>query len=165
MAEIGRRLVHASGVGAPLSYLLGVFTWEQLGWVLTVGLAVTLALELVRLRSGLDWWIYENLTREYEQEKIAGYALYMVGMVVVVLAFPPEVGVPAMFMLAIGDPVGGYLGKGAETKSPVALGAVFLICSLHFHSCRSLPPCWVRLRRRPPTAIWSRFVGTLSMIT
>lgn len=130
MAEIGRRLVHASGVGAPLSYLLGVFTWEQLGWVLTAGLVVTLALELVRLRSGLDWWIYENLTREYEQEKIAGYALYMVGMVVVALAFPPEVGVPAMFMLAVGDPVGGYLGKGAETKSPVALGAVFLVCLL-----------------------------------
>lgn len=130
MAEIGRRLVHASGTGAPLSYLLGTFTWEQLGWVLTAGLAVALALELVRLRSGLEWWIYENLTREYEQEKIAGYALYMVGMAAVALVFPPAIGVPAMFMLAIGDPVGGYLGKGSETKSPVALGAVFLICLL-----------------------------------
>lgn len=130
MAEIGRRLVHASGIGAPLSYLLGVFTWEQLGWVLALGLAVVLALELVRLRSGLDWWIYENLTREYEQEKVAGYALYMVGMVVVVLVFPPAIGVPAMFMLAIGDPVGGYLGKGKEAKSPVALGGVFVVCLL-----------------------------------
>ncbi|WP_122088525.1 diacylglycerol/polyprenol kinase family protein [Halalkalicoccus subterraneus] len=130
MTEIGRRLVHASGVGAPLSYLLGVFTWEQLGWVLAAGLAGTLLLEFARLRSGLDWWIYENLTREYEREKVAGYALYMVGMAVVALAAPPEIGVPAMFMLAIGDPVGGYLGKGAATKSPVALAAVFGVCLL-----------------------------------
>jgi dolichol kinase len=130
VAEIGRRLVHASGIGAPLSYLLGIFTWSELGLVLTLGLGIVLLLELVRLRSGLDWWIYENLTREYEQEKVAGYALYMVGMVVVVLVFPPAIGVPAMFMLAIGDPVGGYLGKGREAKSPVALGGVFFVCLL-----------------------------------
>lgn len=130
MAEIGRRLVHASGALAPTSYLLGILTWEQLGWVLAAGLLAALVLEVARLRSGLDWWIYENLTREYEQEKVAGYALYMVGMAVVALVFPPEIGVPAMFMLAVGDPVGGYLGKGAATKSPVALGAVFCVCLL-----------------------------------
>lgn len=128
MAEIGRRLVHASGTLAPLSYLLGVFTWEQLGWVLLAGLVLALVLEFVRLRVGLEWWIYENLTREYEQEKVAGYALYMVGMAAVALVAPPEIALPAMFMLAIGDPVGGYLGGGAETKSPIALGAVFLVC-------------------------------------
>ncbi|MEM4780812.1 MAG: dolichol kinase [Halalkalicoccus sp.] len=128
MAEIGRRLVHASGVGAPLSYLLGVFTWEQLGWVLVLGVGIALVLEALRLRVGLEWWIYENLTREYEQEKVAGYALYMVGMAAVALFFPPAIGVPAMFMLAVGDPIGGYLGKGAEAKSPAALGGVFVVC-------------------------------------
>lgn len=130
MAEIGRRLVHASGALAPASYLLGVLTWEQLGWALALGVGVAMGLEIVRLRSGLDWWIYENLTREYEREKIAGYALYMVGMAVVALFFPPAIGIPAMFMLAVGDPVGGYLGKGRETKSPLALGAVFSVCLL-----------------------------------
>ncbi|ADJ13517.1 diacylglycerol/polyprenol kinase family protein [Halalkalicoccus jeotgali] len=130
MAEIGRRLVHASGALAPASYLLGVLTWAQLGWILAFGVVLAMGLEFVRLRSGLEWWIYENLTREYEHEKVAGYALYMVGMAVVALAFPPAIGVPAMFMLAIGDPVGGYLGKGAATKSPVALGAVFVVCLL-----------------------------------
>ncbi|MCL7416759.1 MAG: dolichol kinase [Halalkalicoccus sp.] len=130
MAEIGRRLVHASGALAPASYLLGVLTWTRLGWVLAGGVVLAMGLELVRLRSGLDWWIYQNLTREYEREKVAGYALYMVGMAVVALAFPPAIGVPAMFMLAVGDPVGGYLGKGEETKSPLALGAVFSVCLL-----------------------------------
>jgi dolichol kinase len=127
VAEIGRRLVHASGAAAPASYLLGLFTWEQLGWLLAFGLVVVFVLEAIRLHVGLEWWIYENLTREYEQEKVAGYALYMVGMVVA-SAFPPEIGVPAMLMLAIGDPIGGYLGGGAEKKSPLALGAVFVVC-------------------------------------
>lgn len=130
MVEIGRRLVHASGALAPTSYLLGALTWNQLGWVLAGGVVLAMGLEFVRLRSGLDWWIYENLTREYEREKVAGYALYMVGMATVALAFPPAIGVPAMFMLAVGDPIGGYLGKGAATKSPVALGAVFSVCLL-----------------------------------
>lgn len=130
MAEIGRRLVHASGALAPTSYLLGVLSWEALGWILASGMVLAMGLELVRLRSGLDWWIYENLTREYEHQKVAGYALYMVGMSAVALVFPPEIAVPAMFMLAVGDPVGGYLGQGEERKSPVALGAVFLVCLL-----------------------------------
>jgi dolichol kinase len=76
---------------------------------------------------GLDWWIYENLTREYEQEKVAGYALYMVGMVAA-SAFGPEIGVPAMLMLAIADPLGGYLGGGDRTKDVVTLAAVFAVC-------------------------------------
>ncbi len=129
MAEIGRRLVHASGVGAPLSYLLGVLTWEQLGWMLSAGCLLAFGLEALRLQVGLEWWIYENLTREYEREKIAGYALYMVGMVVA-SAFRPTVGVPAMLMLSIADPVGGYLGKGSQRKSLAALATVFVVCVL-----------------------------------
>lgn len=127
MAEIGRRLVHTSGTAAPASYLLGVLTWEQLGWLLTAGLVAVFVLETIRLRVGLDWWIYENLTREYEHEKVAGYALYMVGMVLA-SAFPPAIGVPAMLMLAIGDPLGGYLGGGSRTKGIVTLAAVFAVC-------------------------------------
>lgn len=127
MAEIGRRLVHASGTAAPASYLLGVLTWEQLSWLLVAGLVAVFVLETIRLRVGLDWWIYENLTREYEQEKVAGYALYMVGMVVA-SAFPPEIGVPAMLMLAIADPLGGYLGGGDRVKGVGAIAAVFAVC-------------------------------------
>lgn len=129
MAEIGRRLVHASGAAAPASYLLGILSWEVLGWLLAVGLVVVLVLEAVRLRIGLDWWVYENLIREYEREKIAGYALYMIGMVVA-SAFPPAIGVPAMLMLTIADPVGGYLGSGNRKKGVGALATVFTICFL-----------------------------------
>lgn len=129
MAEIGRRLVHVSGTAAPASYLLGVLTWTQLGWALRFGLLLTLVLEAIRLQIGLDWWIYEKLTREYERDNVAGYALYMIGMVVA-SAFSPAIGVPAMLMLTLGDPIGGYLGGGGRTKPPVAIVAVFAVCLL-----------------------------------
>jgi len=102
--EIGRRLVHSSGVLAPAAYLLGILTWTQLGAVLALGVGIAAVLEAIRLSYGLEWWIYENLTREYEQEKVAGYALYMVGFAFLALLLPPEIAIPGMLMLAIGDP-------------------------------------------------------------
>ena len=131
--EIRRRVVHASGSGLPLLYVLGEpygVSWELLQAAAVLVLAITLVLEFLRLRIGLDWRIYDELTREYEQDSVAGYALYAVGMAAVALAFPPEIAIPAMFMLAIGDPVGGILGSagpGTAKRGPV-LVVVFLVC-------------------------------------
>lgn len=130
MAEIERRLVHASGTAAPASYLLGVLTWEQLGWLLWAGCLLTFILEAIRLRMGLDWWIYEKLTREYERDNVAGYALYMFSLAAIASVFRSAVAVPAMLMLSIGDPVGGYLGEGGRRKPLVAIAAVFVVCFL-----------------------------------
>ena len=131
--EIKRRLVHASGAGLPLLYIIGQpygMTWELIQAAAVLVLASTLILEFLRLRVGLDWRIYDELTREYEQDSVAGYALYAVGMAVVALAFPPEIALPAMFMLAIGDPVGGILGSAGpgSTKRGSVLAVVFLVC-------------------------------------
>jgi dolichol kinase len=129
--EVARRLVHVCGVVIPLPYLLfpTVVTWRVVQAFLVVALAVALGLETVRLVVGLDWRIYERLTREYEQDNPAGYALYFVGMTVVALAFPPSatagnVAVPAMLMLAVADPVSGLLSSG-ELR-PVKQGWVLL---------------------------------------
>ena len=135
MNEIGRRLVHSSGVLAPAAYLLGILTWTQLGAVLALGVGIAAVLEAIRLSYGLEWWIYENLTREYEQEKVAGYALYMVGFAFLALLLPPEIAIPGMLMLALGDPVGGFLGKkfgdGGLSRKPLpVLAAMFAVCFL-----------------------------------
>lgn len=107
-SELGRRLVHASGAAIPFSYLVGLpWTWVRAGLVL--GVFVAAILELLRLRGGLELWFFDHLTREYEQEKVAGYALYVVSMAVVAVAFEPQIALPAMFMLAIADPIGGLL--------------------------------------------------------
>jgi len=143
--EITRRLVHASGTAVPLSYLLvDAVAWWHVQALLLVGLVVGVVLEAIRLVVGLDWWIYEKLTREYEQDNPAGYVLAVVGMAVVVVVFPPTtetllpglapspVAVPALFMLTIADPVSGLLGSGTldGVKQTWVLLATFGVATL-----------------------------------
>lgn len=128
-AEVARRLVHASGSTLPALYLLDVATWYQVGLLLLLGAAVALALEVVRLWIGLDWWIYDHLTRSYEQENPAGYALYFVSSAPVALATAPRVGVPAVLMLTLADPISGLVGSNElrTVKRPAALALMFVV--------------------------------------
>ncbi|APW97004.1 dolichol kinase [Halobiforma lacisalsi AJ5] len=135
--ELKRRLVHASGSGLVALYLLADYleaglTWDRFRLLMVVLAAGTLALEFVRLRVGLDWWIYEKLTREYEQEKIAGYGLYMISMTVVVLLFDPRIALPAMLMLSLGDPISGAVSENSlnRVKGPKVLVTMFVVSAL-----------------------------------
>ena len=137
--EIARRLVHASGATIPGLYLLNeaFFGWEYLAWdpyvryVLLAGVAIAVALETVRLVVGLDWIIFEKLTREYEQDSPAGYAMYVVSGSVTGLLFPPDVAVPAILMLTLADPVSGLLSSGElrTVKRPHVLAVMFAVCT------------------------------------
>ncbi len=132
MSEYSRRLVHVSGTGLPLLYLLGWVTWFQLELLLLLGVALAGLLEFFRLYVGLDWWIYRELTREYEQDNPAGYALYFVSMAAVALVFQPYIAIPGMLMLTIGDPISGVLGSNdtGTAKEIGVLFAMFLVCFL-----------------------------------
>jgi dolichol kinase len=128
-SEVKRRLVHVSGTGVPALYLLDLLTWEQLRLMLVLGSAVALVLEIIRLLVGLDWRIYDELTRSYEQDNIAGYALYFFGMTVTAWAFEPRVAIPAMLMLTIADPISGLLGSGElGIKAIHTLLVTFAVC-------------------------------------
>lgn len=129
MAELGRRIVHASGIVLPALYLTGLLTWRSVRGLLVLGLLVALGLEAVRLRIGLDWWVYDHLTRPYESSSVGGYALYMVSVSAVALAFDPVVAIPSMLMLMLGDPVSGFLGSGElrHRKRLLAMVAMFLV--------------------------------------
>ncbi|MFB6139947.1 MAG: dolichol kinase [Halosimplex sp.] len=131
--EILRRLVHASGTAVPLAYLFvpGV-EWVHVQALLVAGLGVALVLEVVRLVVGLDWWIYETLTREYERDNLAGYFLAVFSMAVVALAFEPPIAVPAILMLTIADPVSGLLGSGElrTAKETTVLLVTFAVATL-----------------------------------
>ncbi len=134
--ELKRRVVHASGAGLVALYLLAQYldiglTWRRFGLVM-VGLTLgAIGLEYLRLRVGLEWWLYEKLTREYEQDQFAGYGWYMVSMTLVVLAFPPEIALPAMLMLALADPISGAFSADSlsRVKRPTALAVMFLACA------------------------------------
>jgi dolichol kinase len=151
--EVKRRLVHVSGTAAPASYLLDLLTWQQLQLLLLAGSLAALALETIRLFVGLDWAIYDELTREYEQDNLAGYALYMFGMTAVALGFDPQVAVPAMLMLTIADPISGLLGAGQ--LRPVKRGSILLIT---FGVCIVIASLFVP----PAAAVLGAVVATLA---
>lgn len=130
MGEIGRRLVHASGVVFPGIYLVGLVEWWHLQYLLVLASGIAIVLEVLRLRYGLQqWWLYEKLTREYEQETVAGYALYLFSSTAVVFVFEPGIAIPAMLMLMLGDPVSGYLSSGElrTVKGGTSVIAMFVV--------------------------------------
>jgi dolichol kinase len=136
--EVQRRLVHSLGALVPLGWAVGVYDWRAVQGLWVFGLVVALALEAGRLLGGLESWVYDRLTREYEQENLAGYALYTVSMTAVALAVSVGLGVTegvaaaSMLMLAIGDPVSGLLGSGElqSVKQTYVLLAMFGTCTL-----------------------------------
>ncbi len=144
--EPGRRLVHASGAVVPAAYLAdahlletGLITWTVVQALAVVGLVVTAGLEAARLYGGLEHVIYDRLTREYEQDTVAGYALYVLGGAITVFAFEPTVAVPALFMLTLGDPVSGMLSSGglrriARPRVLVGMFAVSFLLAFPFVS-------------------------------
>ncbi|MFB6136234.1 MAG: dolichol kinase [Halobacteriaceae archaeon] len=134
MAEWRRRAVHASGSAIPLGYLLarrfGVafVDWRLCRYFLLAGSLAALGLEALRLTGRVDWAIFDQLTREYERENLAGYALYAFGMTVAAWAFEPRVALPAMLMLTVGDPVSGLLSSGSLAKQAWVLLVMFAVC-------------------------------------
>ena len=130
-SEVKRRLVHVSGTGYPALYLLGLAGYDQLRLLLVASAVGALVLEAIRLFVGLEWRIFDELTREYEQDNLAGYALYMFGMTAAALAFQPKVAIPAMLMLTIADPISGLVGSGElGVKATHTLLLTFGVCAL-----------------------------------
>ncbi|MFP8954820.1 dolichol kinase [Natrialbaceae archaeon A-arb3/5] len=135
--ELKRRLVHASGSGLVALYLLANsldlgLTWPLFGALMGVLSLGVIGLEFLRLRVGLEWWLYEKLTREYEQDQFAGYGYYMLSMTAVVLVFPPEIALPAMLMLALGDPISGAVSDDSlrRVKGPKVLVTMFVVSAV-----------------------------------
>jgi dolichol kinase len=128
--ELGRRLVHASGSAVPGLYLLGLATWKQVQLLFLVGAAVAVGLEGFRHAGNIDWRIFTYLTREYEQETVAGYVLYMLSSAAVAFAFEPQVAVPAILMLMLGDPISGLTASDEfrRIKRPRTLVTMFFVC-------------------------------------
>ena len=135
--ELKRRLVHSSGAGLVALYLLADYadlglTWPRFQALMVVLALGTIGLEFLRLQVGLDWTIYDKLTREYEQDQFAGYGYYMLSMTVVVLLFDPQIALPAMLMLALGDPISGAVSDDSLTfvKSPKVLVTMFVVSAI-----------------------------------
>lgn len=130
--EVERRLVHVSGSVFPLLYVFDALTWPQLQLVLVAGTVFAASLEFLRLVVGVKWSLFDRLTREYEQNNLAGYALYTFSGTAAGLLFTPAVAIPSMFMLTVGDPISGLLGDSElrQVKRVRVLAVMFVVCTL-----------------------------------
>ncbi|MCG1004298.1 MULTISPECIES: hypothetical protein [Halobacterium] len=130
MSELDRRLVHASGALLPGAFLAGVLPWAAVEWLLVLGSVVAAGLEVLRLSGYVSWRIFDRLTRDYEQDNPAGYALYVFSWTATAWLFDPALAVPAMLMLALADPASGLLSQrsGLGTKQGWVLLATFGVC-------------------------------------
>lgn len=144
--EVERRLVHATGAAIPLGWAVGLLRWREVQLLWTAALLLALALEVGRLSGRVDLAVYDRLTRSYEADNLAGYALYMISMTLVaylfafepgtviagVLPYRPGVAAAAMLMLALADPVSGLLGSGElrKVKRLRVLAATFAVATL-----------------------------------
>lgn len=128
--EVMRRLVHASGTVVPVIAIVDPSRWDLVQGLLVVGAAVAIVLEMIRLHVGLEWRIFDRLTREYEQDNLAGYALALISLAIVAVAFDRFVAIPAILMLTIGDPISGLLGSGElrTAKQSYVLLTMFGVC-------------------------------------
>lgn len=131
--ELGRRAVHLSGLIFPTSYLI---TGNQVLTIcfILVSLFIATLFEYLRLRTDFDNYVYRRLTREYEEYKLAGYYLYIVGLLFSWVFFESEIALVSSFVLAISDPIGGLLSDESGDKTKLALAGTFtsslLICIL-----------------------------------
>ena len=130
MSELRRRGIHVSGTAFPAAYVADLVTYAQLQLLLAGLLGGVALLEFVRLVVGYQHPIYDELTREYEVDNVAGYALFFVGATAAVTLFPAWIGVPAVLMLSVGDPISGVLGSAEATtaKETGVLVVMFLVC-------------------------------------
>ena len=128
--EVTRRLVHASGTVVPAIAILDPSLWRVVQGLLVAGAVAAVVLEVIRLYVGLDWTVFDRLTREYEQENLAGYALALISLAAVAVAFRPAIAIPAILMLTIGDPISGLLGSGElrTAKQAYVLLTMFGVC-------------------------------------
>lgn len=114
--EIGRRLVHSSGVVFPILYYFVLDRTEIMG-LLSIAVLIASILEFLRIKKGYNNIIFDNLTRDYESNKLAGYHLYLVGMLVASVFYQPVIAMSSMVMVAVCDPIGGILGNAEEDES------------------------------------------------
>lgn len=138
--ELPRRLVHAGGSVIPGSYLLEILTWQQVRYLLVAGIVLAIVIETARLTTNWELPLVNRLIRSYEEQYVAGYALYIFAGGGVGLVFEPAIAVPAMLMLTLGDPIAGLLSKGElrRVKRPHVLVVMFIVCLIF--AWWTLPP-------------------------
>jgi dolichol kinase len=129
--DLGRRLVHVAGTAFPALYILPFVEWWLVGLFMLGASIIATGIEVGRLRFELDLFLFDYL-REYEEESVGAYLLFMLSATAVALVFEPRVAIPAILMLTLADPIAGAasVDELRRVKQPQALVTMFLACAL-----------------------------------
>ncbi|MBI2851851.1 MAG: hypothetical protein HYX84_01930 [Chloroflexi bacterium] len=108
-----RGSVHAS-LGMAISIALSQYGREMIVIPLAAATLVTLSVEAARLHNPvLNRWFMTGLrpvVRAEEENRFSGGSFFLIGSLVSAIVFPPEIAIPAIVFLAVGDPVAGVIG-------------------------------------------------------
>ena len=117
----GRRVFHAlNGIAIAL-----VLSWilpdvDLARWAFGGLAAMLLVLDVIRLSSSSLNLTFFRLFRWFasprEATRIASSTWYIVGVLLLVLWFPPRTWIPAVLVLALGDPAASYVGRRWGTR-------------------------------------------------
>jgi dolichol kinase len=129
--DLGRRLVHVAGTAFPALYILPFVEWWLVRGIMLGATVIASLIELGRHRLGIHLFLFDYL-REYEEDSLGAYLLFMMSATAVALVFEPQIAIPAILMLTLADPVAGAasVDELRRVKRPRALVTMFLACAL-----------------------------------
>lgn len=113
-----RHSLRRGSVHASLGMLISIALFQYGRADVTVPLAavtmIAVSIEAVRLRNPvLNRWFMTGLSsvvRQEEKGKLSGGSFFLLGALATAIAFPPEIAIPAILFLALGDPAAGIIG-------------------------------------------------------
>jgi dolichol kinase len=94
---------------------LAVVPWPVFVWILAAGTVCFLALEIARIRvpriGARVNALLSLFIRKDEEFTLTGASYFLIGTLVTVVAFPPDLASAAILFLALGDPAAAAVGR------------------------------------------------------
>ncbi|MDF2955546.1 MAG: Dolichol kinase [Candidatus Alkanophagales archaeon MCA70_species_2] len=121
-SEFKRKAIHAIGILTPVFF--EIFGKQFLILSVLFCLCFSSFFEFLRLKHN-KLVFYSKLLRSYEQDRLAGYVFFLIGILTCVVIFESAVAMAAILMLAAGDGIAGVMK--ALTTGRLAALAMFVI--------------------------------------
>lgn len=111
--HLARRLWHFFGV-MTMFVLARVMVHRHAVIFTVTGSALMIGFDLARLKAPrlnrFFNWIFKGVLRECERHRLAGSTFMMIGVTIVVCAFPQPVVLQTLLMFSVADPLASYFG-------------------------------------------------------
>ncbi len=120
-AELSRKGVHLASAVFPLSWAFGLVDRPQLLAVLGAGLAIAIALEILRRRDGVigrwfNTW-FGGMLRDHESTGLTGATFILAAMLLCVWLLPERAALSALWAGVVGDAAAALVGRVVASRA------------------------------------------------